>query len=173
MVFRMTGAWEPSAFRTFHLSSPLLSVSRREMKWEGGFIDSRWLSHKPGDRLPAAINSNPFIFVTKKERSLLSQVHLKQILLNNFKFHKNQSLFPSSDILWLVQLGWGTYPSTNHWGQEKWVMYKDGSSLLDPKDRVGNEASPQNEGIQVPKEERNTEKQHNKCLLPMTWLKIF
>lgn len=52
-------------------------------------------------------------------------------------------------------------------------MYKDGSSLLDPKVRMGTEASPQNEGMQVPKEGRNAEKQHKKSLLQVASLEIF
>ena len=53
------------------------------------------------------------------------------------------------------------------------IMSKDGSSLLDPKDQMGTEVSPQNEGMQVPKEGRNAEKQHNKSLLQVTSLEIF
>ena len=52
-------------------------------------------------------------------------------------------------------------------------MSKDGSSLLDPKDQMGPEANPKNEGMQVPKERRNAEKQPNKSLLQVTSLEIF
>ena len=145
-------------------------------QWEGGrkdgrvvLVTSKWLFHNPGDRLSAALNSNPFIFVTKKKS--FCQNRLKSYWKT---LSQNQSLLPKNEVLWSVQLGWGiTYPSTNHWSQEKWIMAKDGSSLLDPKDQMGTEASPQNEGMQVPKERRNAEKQHNKSLLQVTSLEIF
>lgn len=38
---------------------------------------------------------------------------------------------------------------------------------------MGTEANPKNEGMQVPKERRNAEKQHNKSLLQVTSLEIF
>lgn len=52
-------------------------------------------------------------------------------------------------------------------------MYKDGSSLLDPKVQMGPEAIPQNGGMQVPKGGRNADKQRRKSLLQVTSLESF
>ena len=94
MVFRMAGAWGPSTFTTLHLSSPLPSVGGRRTRWEGGFSDLQVTFPQARGQAACSSKLKSFIFVTKKERCLLSPVHLKQILLKNFKYHKTSHYSP-------------------------------------------------------------------------------